>query len=204
MKKVLAGALIALASVLIVRSCEATQETESLLQEQSILLQQQVNKVAKLVVTEGHFSEVYTYKDSKELFGSFLTADKKALVVVNAEVAILYDLKELEYELDVASKTMRITNLPAPEIKIQPTFNYYDVSADYLNPFLAEDYNTITTNVTDELKKKVEASKLISNAQSRLLTELSQLFVLTQSMGWTLVLEEKPIQDSQELQQFLD
>jgi hypothetical protein len=44
------------------------------------------------VVTEVHFSEVFNYKKSKDIFGAYLTAEKKALVVVNTNVTVAYHL----------------------------------------------------------------------------------------------------------------
>ena len=177
---------------------------QSILEENSMLIQQELKNVSKLIVTEGHFVEVYNYKDSRELFGSLMTADKKALVVVNAEATIAYDLSQIQYEVDESTKTIKITNIPEPEIKINPDFEYYDVTADYFNPFSAQDYNNIKRNVTASLLKKVEASSLRSNAENRLVSELSRILVLTHSMGWTLVFEDTPVQNMEELDLFLD
>ncbi|RIV70506.1 DUF4230 domain-containing protein [Flagellimonas aequoris] len=204
MKKILIGAVIALASVLIYRSCTDDREQKTILQENSMLIQQELKNVSKLVVTEGHFAEVYNYKDSRELFGPLVTAQKKALVVVNAEVMVVYDLSQVTYDLDEENKTVKITNIPEPEIKINPDFEYYDVTADYLNPFKAEDYNLIKRNVNASLMKKIDASTLRSNAENRLVSELSRILVLTHSMGWTLVFEDTPVQNMEELDQILD
>ncbi len=199
MKKVLVGAIIALASVLIYKSCADERERKSLLQENSMLIQQELKNVSKLIVTEGHFVEVYNYKDSRELFGSLVTADKKALVVANAEVTIAYDLSKIAYEMDEANKTITITQIPEAEIKINPDFEYYDVTADYLNPFKADDYNLIKNNVNKSLLKKIETSSLVSNAENRLLSELSRIYVLTNSLGWTLIYGENSIDSTEEL-----
>lgn len=200
MKKVLAGILITLAVVLIFRSCAEGKEEKTILQENSMLIQEQISNVSKLIVTEGHFAEVYNYKDSQELFGPLITADKKALVVVNAEVAIAYDLSKIEFEVDEANKTLYIKNLPEPEIKISPDFEYYDVTADYLNPFGASDYNKIKKNVNASLSKKIEASSLKSNARNRLLSELQKFYVLTNSLNWKLVYGDQPIEMVEQLQ----
>lgn len=200
MKKILAGALITLAVVFIFRSCAADKKEKSILQENSMLIQQQIDNVSKLIVTEGHFAEVYNYKDSQLLFGQILRADKKALVVVNAEVTVAYDLSKIEFELDEANKTLRIKSIPEPEIKLNPDFEYYDVTADYLNQFDASDYNKIKSNVKISLMKKVEASTLKSNAKNRLISELAKFYILTNSMGWTLSYEDKIISDLDEFQ----
>ncbi|WP_375325438.1 DUF4230 domain-containing protein [Flagellimonas sp. GZD32] len=204
MKKVLVGAIIALASVLIYRSCADDNKQQSVLEENSMLIQQELKNVSKLIVTEGHFVEVYNYKDSRELFGPLVTADKKALVVVNAEATIAYDLSKLNYEVNEATKTIKIIQIPEPEIKINPDFEYYDVTADYLNPFSAKDYNNIKKTVKASLMKKVEASSLRTNAENRLVSELSRILVLTHSMGWTLVFEDTPVQNMEELDLILD
>lgn len=193
MKRFFAGILITLAVVFIFRSCRDEKNSKAILEENSMLIQKQIENVSKLIVTEGHFAEVYNYKDSKELFGPLLTAEKKALVVVNAEVSISYDLSKVSFELDETNKTLKITSIPEPEIKLNPDFEYYDVTADYLNPFDAGDYNTIKRNVSSSLLKKVEASSLKSNAQNRLLSELQKIYVLTNSLGWNLVYEDRNI-----------
>lgn len=164
-----------------------------------MLIQEQINNVSKLIVTEGHFAEVYNYKDSQQLFGPLITAHKKALVVVNAEVTVGYDLSLVKFDIDASTKTLRINSIPEPEIKINPDFEYYDVTADYLNQFNAEDYNKIKRNVNASLMKKIEASSLRSNAQNRLLSELSKFLVLTNSMGWTLTYGDRAIQNFEEL-----
>lgn len=165
-----------------------------------MLIQEQISNVSKLIVTEGHFAEVYNYKDSQELFGPLITADKKALVVVNAEVTVAYDMNLVDFEVDEETKTLYIKSIPELEIKINPDFEYYDVSADYLNPFEASDYNKIKKNVNASLMKKVEASTLKSNAKNRLISELSKFYVLTNSMEWKLVYEGQPIDKLEKLQ----
>ncbi|MEP0134556.1 MAG: DUF4230 domain-containing protein [Eudoraea sp.] len=186
MKRILVGIVIAMAMILIFQSWNKGKEEKSILKENSLLIQQQIKNVSKIIVTEGHFSEVYSYKDSEQLFGPYFTADKKALVVVNAEVTVAYDLNEVNFEVDEATKTLRIMNIPEPEIKINPDFEYYDVTADYFNQFGAEDYNKIKNNVKTSLLKKVKASSLQKNAENRLISELSKFYILTNSLGWTL------------------
>lgn len=199
MKKVLLGAGIALAIVLIFRSCSERKEEKSILQENSMLIQQQISNVSKLIVTEGHFAEVYNYKDSQELFGPLITADKKALVVVNAEVTVAYDLNKVDFEVDEATKTLFINSIPEPEIKINPDFEYYDVTADFLNQFDASDYNKIKKNVNVSLMKKIEASTLKKNAENRLISELSKFYVLTSSLEWTLVYGKQKVNNLEDL-----
>ena len=194
MRKFIAGALITLACVLIIRSCADDEKDKSILQENSMLIQQEIANVSKLIVTEGHFSEVYNYKDSKQLFGPLLRAEKKALVVVNADVTVAYDLSKISFEVDEVNKTLHIKSIPEPEINLNPDFEYYDVTADYLNQFDAADYNKIKKTVRASLMKKVEASSLRSNAENRLISELQKFYILTNSMGWRLVYKEQAME----------
>ena len=173
---------------------------ETILKENSALIQEQIRNVSKLVVTEGHFSQVFTYKNSKAVFANLVNVEKKALVVVNADVTVSYDLSQIQYELDEESKTLKILSIPKEEINISPDFEYYDVTADFLNPFEAEDYNKIKDKVNGQLMKKVEASNLKSNAQNRLISELSKFYILTNSLGWTLEYKGNAVKSSNEIQ----
>lgn len=194
MRKILFGVIITLIVLFTFKYCGDKKEEQIILKENSALIQEQLKNVSKLVVTEGHFSEVFSYENSKLIFGDLFEAEKKALVVVNADVAVAYDLSKLQYNLDETTKTLQILSIPEEEIKISPDFEYYDIQADYLNPFEAKDYNDIKKTVRQQLMKKIEASDLKSNAQNRLLSELSKFFILTNSLGWKLKYNETPIE----------
>jgi hypothetical protein len=186
MRKILFGVIITLVILFSFKYCEDKQEDKIILQESSTLIQEQIKNVGKLIVTEGHFSEVFNYKNSKDIFGDYFTSEKKALVVVNADVTIAYDLSKIEFKVDEETKTLYILSIPKEEIKISPDFEYYDIQSDFLNPFEAKDYNNIKNIVKAALNKKIEASDLKNNAQNRLMSELSKFYILTNSLGWTL------------------
>ena len=174
MRKILFGVIITLIVLFTFKYCGDKQEDKIVLQESSTLIQEQIKNVGKLIVTEGHFSEVFNYKNSKDIFGDYFTSEKKALVVVNADVAIAYDLSKIEFEVDQETKTLNILSIPKEEIKISPDFEYYDIQADFLNPFEAKDYNDIKNIVKQSLNKKIEASDIKTNAKNRLISELSK------------------------------
>lgn len=200
MRKILFGVIITLAILLFVKYCEDRQEGGKELLISSTLIQEQIDQVGKLVVTEGHFSEVFNYENSKEVFGEYFTSEKKALVVVNADVSIAYDLSKIEFDVDRASKTLRIIKIPEEEITVNPDLEYYDIQSDFFNPFEAEDYNEIKNTVKESLLKRIEASDLKTNAKNRLISELSKFYILTNSLGWTLEYNESPISKPEDLQ----
>ncbi|WP_369992632.1 DUF4230 domain-containing protein [Winogradskyella sp.] len=194
MRKILFGVILTLIVLFSFKYCGDKKEEQIVLKENSALIQEQLNNVSKLVVTEGHFSEVFTYENSKRIFGDLIEAEKKALVVVNADVTVAYDLSKIEYNIDETTKTLQILSIPNEEIKISPDFEYYDIQADYLNPFEAKDYNEIKKTVRQQLMKKIENSDLKSNAQNRLLSELSKFYILTNSLGWKLEYNQTPVE----------
>lgn len=201
MRKIIFGVLITLIIVFSFKYCGDKKQDKIELRESSALIQEQVKNVGKLVVTEGHFSEVFNYQNSKNYFGDYLTSEKKALVVVNAEVTIAYDLSKLEYEIDEANKTLTLTFIPEEEIKISPELEYYDIQADFFNPFEASDYNQIKDVIKKSLSKKLENSDMKTNAKNRLISELSKFYILTNSLGWTLKYNQTPIDTATELNQ---
>ncbi len=186
MRKFILGALTVLLVVFLVRYCERRDSERDRLEESTALIQEQLKNVGKLVVTEGTFSQVYTFKDSRKFYFDVFSARKKALIVVNAKATVAYDLSKLKVEVDEKNKTVTITHIPKEEISIYPDIQYYDVTQDYLNQFEAEDYNKIKSRIRKSIQEKVENSSLKSNAQNRLISELQKIYILTSSLGWTL------------------
>ncbi|SFB89604.1 Protein of unknown function [Zunongwangia mangrovi] len=193
MKKFLLGAIVVLLIVFGYRYYDNRQTEREQLEQNSQLIQEQIKNVGKLVVTEGNFSQVWSYKDSKKFYLDVFSARKKALIVVNAKVTVSYDLSELETEIDEENKRVIIKSIPKEELNIYPDIQYYDVTQDYLNQFEASDYNTIKKKVSASIRKKVEGSTIKSNAQNRLISELSKIYILTNSMGWTLEYNDMPV-----------
>jgi hypothetical protein len=190
--------------ILLFRFCEFKKNDNSVIEE-TALIQEQIRNVGKLVVTEGHFSEVLTYKDQQKYFMNLLTAEKKALVVVNADVTVSYDLSKIQYDIDEQNKTITVKNIPKEEIKISPDLKYYNVEQNGFNEFTGDDYNKINKTMRANLAKKIEKSTLKTNAQNRLLSELSKVLILTNTMGWTLRYNGDIVKTSTDLEpQFAD
>ena len=187
MRKILFGIVIAFFIMFGVQYCTHQKEETQKLQATSSLIEKQLKNVGKLVVTEGTYAQVFSYEDSKKFYFDVFSAKKKALVVVNAEASISYDLSKIETQVNQENKTVTISKIPEPELKINPNIEYYDVQQDYLNQFEASDYNKIKKRVEVSLREKIETSGLKKNAKNRLVSELHKIYILTNSMGWTLV-----------------
>ena len=200
MRNILLGIVIAFVIVFGLRYCENKKENREILEANTALIQKELKNVGKLIVTEGSYAQVFSYSDSKDLMYGLFDARKRALIVVNAKATIAYDLSEVKIDIDELTKTVTITNIPEPELSINPNIQYYDVTQDYLNQFTASDYNKIKSRVEKSLKKKIEASELRTNAENRLISELQKIYILTNSMGWTLKYNSTVVENEAELQ----
>lgn len=201
MRNFLMGAILVLILFLGFRYCENRNENRDRLDADTELIREQIKNVGKLVVTEGTFSQVYSYNDSRKFYLDIFSARKKALIVVNATATVAYDLSKLETEIDEENKIVRITYIPEEEISINPEIKYYDVTQDYLNQFKAEDHNKIRRRIEASILEKVEASTLKSNAENRLISELQKIYILTSSMGWTLEYGDRQFNDARGLEE---
>ncbi len=61
-------------------------------------------------------------------------------------------------------------------------------------------YNKINKSVRANLAKKIEKSSLKTNAQNRLISELSKILILTNTMGWTLQYEGIQVKSDKDLE----
>jgi len=196
MRKVLLLVVLVIIGFIAYQYFDDKQKDRDQLIESTGLIEKQIKNVGKLVVTEGNFAQVFSYKDSKKFYLDVLSARKKALIIVNADVTIAYDLSKLKTEVDPDTKTVTITFIPEEEISINPNIQYYDVTQDYLNQFEAEDYNNIKKRIEKSLKTKIEKSTLKSNAKNRLISELQKIYILTNTMGWKLEYNGNEIESS--------
>lgn len=186
MRRILIYAGVVVIVILAFRFCEFKKDDKSTIEYDTNLIQERIVNVGKLIVTEGHFAEVLTYKDQEKYLMDLISFEKKALVIVNADVTVSYDLRQMKYDVDEKNKTITIKYIPKEEIKINPDIKFYDINQSRMNPFTGDDYNKINKSVKANLAKKIEKSSLKTNAQNRLISELSKILITTNSMGWTL------------------
>jgi hypothetical protein len=201
LKRILIGIAVIAGIFLLFKYCDFKKNDDEDITYNTNLIQQQILNVGKLVVTEGHFSEVITYKNQQKYLLDMLSFEKKALVVVNADVTVAYDLHKMKYDIDEVNKTITIVSIPKEEIKISPDIQFYDVEQSKLNPFTGDDYNKINKSVKANLAKKIEKSTLKTNAQNRLISELSKILILTNTMGWKLQYEGNVIESEKDFGQ---
>lgn len=198
------GALVTLAIVFIFRACSNDKKDREQLISETALIEKQINNVSKLVVTEMSYAKVYTYENTKTYGWDFFTSEKRALIISNAQAQIAYDLKALEYDIDAASKTIYLTYIPKPEVKVDPNLTFYNLDNGVLNRFEAKDFNSIKIRAKRDIESKISNDVVMKNAQNRLLSELSGIYILSSSMGWKLVYNDTEINSTKEMNSLLD
>ncbi|MFK8059246.1 MAG: DUF4230 domain-containing protein [Polaribacter sp.] len=146
-----------------------------------------IKNLSKLVVTKGTFSEVYNYSDSKKYFYEYLSFDKKAIVTVNADVEVGYDLSKLEIQVDSIGKKIYINKIPQEEVMISPDVKYFDLQQSSFNTFSKDELNKINQKSIEKIKETIAITDLKEKAKIRLFTELSKIYQLSTIYNWQVV-----------------
>ena len=152
--------------------------------ESSQVIQNEIKKMSKLMVIEGSYSDVYQYKSEDQYLGNLVHFEKKVLVVVNAKVQVMYDLKKMDITLDTVNKIVIINKIPKAETQIVPDVKYYDIEQSTFNKFSAEDLNKVKQKAIERISNMAEKNKLEEQAREQLMLELNNFILLTKSKGW--------------------
>lgn len=161
-------------------------EKKSTLTQEVVL--EQIKNVVKLGTVEGYFSEIYNYKEHYGPDMSFFT--KKALIRVKAKILAGFDLEKINVKVDETTKTVKIENLPEPQIlSIEHDLDYYDITEGMFNSFTTADYNKMNNQAKIYIKNVALKTNLMQNAKNQLNSHLQVLNILMSSYGWKLEVE---------------
>ena len=150
--------------------------------EATILLER-IEKVFKVVLAEGYFTEIYDHNSKKEFFGMLLT-NKKALVVAKAKVSIGFDFAKMKVRRDENSRKLIVEQFPEAEIlSVDTDYKFYDINQGFLNQFNHEDYTKILTEAKKVLQEKALQSDLPKTANKQIGLMMTQLAA---SMNWDI------------------
>jgi hypothetical protein len=159
--------------------------------EQSSVLLEKIQAVAKLVTVEGQFTEIYNYSEYQGYFTFFW--DKKVLVRVRATVSAGYDLEKMNMTADSASKTIRMSAPGEPQIlSIDHNLDYYDISEGLFSSFSPEDYTRINQRAKDLIREQALKSNLMHTAQEQGAKILDLIKFMVESAGWKLEMVPAP------------
>jgi hypothetical protein len=149
------------------------------------------------------YAKIYTYENTKSYGWGFFQSQKRALIISNATEQVFYDLKKINYEINASNKTIIIKYIPKPEVIIDPNLTFYQMDNGLLNRFEGKDYNTIKKKIKTDIKEEIEKDVVIKNAQNRLLSELSSIYFISNSMDWKLVYKNTEINSTKEMDSIL-
>ena len=157
-------------------------------QRESTLLLERIEKVFKVVMAEGYFSEIYNYQDQKKILYLF-NDPKKAMIIAKSKVLVGFDFAKVRFrQPENGEKKLIIDSFPAPEVlSIDTDYNFYDIQAGILNHFHGEDYTRILDEAKQAMNERAMQSDLpkIANNQIQYM-----MYQLASSMGWQLHLPE--------------
>ena len=152
-------------------------------QQESQVLLEQVKTVTKLVTTEGYFSEIFSETDTKSYYG--IPSTKKVLIKVKAKVSAGFNLSNMKIDADHTTKTLRLSNIPPPEIiSIEPEISYYDIANGVFNTFTSEDYTRLNKRSVDIVRDQALKSDFMKNVNEQGKRNFDALRILAESMGW--------------------
>lgn len=171
------------------------------LRQESTLLLERIEKVFKVVMAEGYFTEIYDHSSKKEFMG-FFKVNKKALVVSRAKVSVGFDFGKMKVKRDETTRKLVVEQFPEAEIlSIDTDYKFYDIDQGWLNKFNHEDY----TNILNEAKKVMQDKALTSDlpkvANRQVGLMMSQLAA---SMNWEVEFKQLPISEQKTLAEFAD
>jgi hypothetical protein len=153
--------------------------------EASVLLER-IEKVFKVVMAEGYFTEIYNYEHDKN-FWNLIKDKKKALVIAKAKVLVGYDFGKMRFHISASDRKMIIDFFPDPEVLSMDTdYKFYDIEQGWLNRFQSDDYTSILNEAKQTMNEKALQSDL-----PRIATNQVQLmmFQLAATMNWKIDLQ---------------
>lgn len=146
-----------------------------------------IKSVSKLVTTEAEFTEVFSYKKSKDFFLNTIPLSKKAIVVVKAKVLNTYDLTKMKYEVDSVNMRVIIKQLPSAEYVIEPNIEYIDLQDYQIYSFNKDDFNKIQKQAIFQIKRKITNSSFDEQSFESLEKSLKVIEAFTKAGGWTFI-----------------
>ena len=167
------------------------------IQRDSVLLLERIEKVFKVVMAEGYFSEIYNYQDQKKIL-YLLNDPKKAMIIAKSKVLVGFDFAKIRFQTPTnGEKKLIIESFPEPEVlSIDTDYKFYDIQAGILNHFSGADY----TQILDEAKRAMNERAMQSDLPKIANNQIQyMMYQLASSMGWQLQLPEADQRKLEEL-----
>lgn len=169
------------------------------LRRESTLLLERIEKVFKVVVAEGYFTEIYDHSSKKDFWGLF-KINKKALVVSRAKVSVGFDFSKMKVRRDETTRKLIVEEFPQAEVlSIDTDYKFYDIDQGWLNKFSHEDY----TNILNEAKKLMQEKALDSDLPKVANRQVGLMMnQLAASVNWEIDYKQLESNNKKELSEF--
>ncbi len=151
--------------------------------QSATILLERIEKVFKVVMAEGYFTEIFDYKDDKKFLYLFKNS-KKALVIAKAKVLVGFDFGKMRFHVDEITHKMVIEYFPEPEVlSIDTDYKFYDIENGIWNRFSHEDYTNLLVDAKQAMNEKALSGDLprIANNQIQFM-----MYQLAASMDWKI------------------
>ena len=154
--------------------------------EEASVLIDRIEKVFKVVMAEGYFTEIYNYQHDLDIWHLFKDK-KKALIIAKAKVLVGFDFSKVRWRVEGESKQLVVEYFPAPEILSMDTeYKFYDIESGWINRFKTDDLTNILSEAKEVMNEKAMESDLprIANNQIQLM-----MYQLAASMDWKVQMQ---------------
>lgn len=171
----------AVAGIFIYKNYFSRKTVASEPKHEATVLLERIEKVFKVVMAEGYFTEIYNYEHNKDLWSLF-SDKKKALVIAKAKVLVGYDFGKIKSHIDPDDRKLIIDYFPEPEVLSMDTdYKFYDIEQGFINRFHSEDY----TNILSEAKKTMNEKALDSDLPRIAANQVQIMIIqLAAAMNW--------------------
>lgn len=145
------------------------------------VLIERIEKVFKVVMAEGYFTEIYNYQHDLDIWSLFKDK-KKALIIAKAKVLVGFDFSKMRLRVEGEDRKIVVEYFPAPEVLSMDTeYKFYDIEQGWINRFHTDDYTQILSEAKETMNEKAMESDLprIANNQIQLM-----MYQLAATMNW--------------------
>lgn len=157
------------------------KDNSNVVRQESTVLLERIEKVFKVVLAEGYFTEIYDHNSEKAFLG-FWKMNKKALVVTKAKVSIGFDFSKIKTRRDEATRTLFIEYFPPAEVlAIDTDYKFYDIDQGWLNKFNHNEYTSMLSEAKRIMQEKAMTSDLPEIANRQVTVMINQLAA---SVNW--------------------
>ena len=162
------------------------KEESQVINKDYYILNNQIDKLNKMIVLEQNFSSFQTHKSSAFRLGNIDVFPKEMVLYSTAKAQVSYDLKKMKIEVDSIQKKLIVKELPSPEVKIFPEVKIHFMDDYAVNRFSKTDLNNILESAKRNMRKNINQEKLKSDAKKQLLSNLDVIFVLARFLDYKI------------------